>query len=596
MNLVMRGILPDNIVARNGDTLERDWPYFDENDPANTYDPLYVDAVVSNPPYSQKWDPANKENDARFSRFGIAPRGKADYAFLLHDLYHLKADGIMTIVLPHGVLFRGGEEEAIRRNLVEQNHIDAIVGLPANIFFGTGIPTIVMILKQKRETDDILIVDASKGFEKAGKKNVLRSRDIKKIVDVVLSRTDVPKYARVVSRDEIRANGYNLNIPRYVDSSEKPETWDIFSSMFGGIPENELVDYADYWNVFHDLKGKLFTPKNEQYWTPATNDITTTVCECAGAKAFDAVYQKAFDGFETYLEEELIGKMKSVDIAREEGVLSNAIFTRLKSVPLVDKYQVYQCFADAWKIISLDLEMIQVETFACVKQVDPNMIIKKVKNQKVEVQDGWVGHILPFDLVQREFFKERLDALTDTKARLEAIPEELSELFGELSEEDKSGKDFVKGEGEDETFDPAEVKKAVKAKDESPEVLEILRKAQTLLAEQTEKRRFVKAETAALEHDTKVKIESLSDDEAVELLKKKWIKPLVADIGQIPKAILTDFAQKMEMLSKKYETTFAETEAKIEATQAELAKQLKVLSGSDFDLQGVQELRNLLGC
>lgn len=135
MNLVMRGIEPSNIVTRNGDTLEEDWPYFDDNDPVNTYDPLYVDAVVSNPPYSQPWDPSSKENDPRYSRFGLAPKGKADYAFLLHDLFHIRPDGIMTIVLPHGVLFRGGEEGTIRKNLIENNHIDAIIGLPSNIFF-----------------------------------------------------------------------------------------------------------------------------------------------------------------------------------------------------------------------------------------------------------------------------------------------------------------------------------------------------------------------------------------------------------------------------------------------------------------------------
>ncbi|MCD7840093.1 MAG: type I restriction-modification system subunit M, partial [Erysipelotrichaceae bacterium] len=143
MNLIMRGIKPYNIVARNGDTLEDDWPFFDENDPINTYDPIYVDAVVSNPPYSQNWDPTNKEHDPRYSGYGVAPKGKADYAFLLHDLYHIKPDGIMTIVLPHGVLFRGGDEGKIRKNLIEHNNIDAIIGLPANIFYGTGIPTII---------------------------------------------------------------------------------------------------------------------------------------------------------------------------------------------------------------------------------------------------------------------------------------------------------------------------------------------------------------------------------------------------------------------------------------------------------------------
>lgn len=171
MNLVMRGILPDNIMTRNGDTLEEDWPYFDESDPAGTYEPLYVDAVVSNPPYSQRWEPSGKENDPRYARYGLAPKSKADYAFLLHDLFHLKPDGIMTIVLPHGVLFRGGEEGQIRKNLIEQNNIDAIIGLPANIFFGTGIPTIIMVLRQKRENTDVLIIDASKGFAKEGKNN-----------------------------------------------------------------------------------------------------------------------------------------------------------------------------------------------------------------------------------------------------------------------------------------------------------------------------------------------------------------------------------------------------------------------------------------
>lgn len=265
MNLVMRGILPDNIVTRNGDTLEDDWPYFDEDDPIHTYNPLYVDAVVSNPPYSQAWNPTDKESDPRYARFGLAPKGKADYAFLLHDLYHLKPDGIMTIVLPHGVLFRGGEEGAIRKNLIEMNHIDVIIGLPANIFFGTGIPTIIMVLKQKRDNTDVLIVDAFKGFAKVGKNNVLRACDIKKIVDTVIARESIPKYAERVERDTIRANDYNLNIPRYVDSSKKAESWDIFSSMFGGIPESELRELRPYWTAFPNLKEALFVSDNDSY-------------------------------------------------------------------------------------------------------------------------------------------------------------------------------------------------------------------------------------------------------------------------------------------------------------------------------------------
>ena len=273
MNLVMRGIKPDNIFTRCGDTLEQDWPMYD--DATQTYTPLYLDAVVSNPPYSQRWDPKHKDSDPRY-RYGIAPKGKADYAFLLHDLYHIKPNGIMTIVLPHGVLFRGdalggadgqGEGEGrIRRNLIENNNIEAIIGLPANIFFGTGIPTIIMVLRQKREESDVLFIDASKGFTKVGKTNKLMASDIKKIVDAVATRPQsIEKFARLVSKEEIRRNGYNLNIPRYIDSSDAPETWDIYATMFGGVPNHEIDLLAQYWNAFPQLRSVLFAADETPY-------------------------------------------------------------------------------------------------------------------------------------------------------------------------------------------------------------------------------------------------------------------------------------------------------------------------------------------
>ena len=310
MNLVMRGILPDNIVTRNADTLEEDWPLDNDN-------PLYVDAVVSNPPYSQAWNPSDKEMDPRYARFGLAPKGKADYAFLLHDLYHLKSDGLMAIVLPHGVLFRGGEEGTIRRNLIEQNHIDAIIGLPANIFFGTGIPTIIMVLKQKRPDTDVLFVDASKGFAKVGKNNVLRACDIKKIVDIVTSRSDMEKFSRVVSRDEIRRNEYNLNIPRYVDSSEKAENWDIYASMFGGIPESELAELHKYWAAFPGLKNALFTSQNEAFCRLNVPDLKAAVFAHPSVMAFTQNYQRAFGDFEAFLADELLTKRRE-EKRREE--------------------------------------------------------------------------------------------------------------------------------------------------------------------------------------------------------------------------------------------------------------------------------------
>ena len=339
MNLVMRGILPDNIVTRNGDTLEDDWPYFDENDPIGTYDPLYVDAVVSNPPYSQAWNPTDKESDPRYARFGLAPKGKADYAFLLHDLFHLKSDGIMTIVLPHGVLFRGGEEGEIRKNLIEQNHIDAIIGLPANIFFGTGIPTIIMVLKQKRSNTDVLIVDASKGFIKVGKNNKLRASDIKRIVDVVTKRESVQKFSKVVSRDEIRKNEYNLNIPRYVDSSEAAESWDIYASMFGGLPLSEIDELKEYWIAFPELRNALFENTSSAYCNLRVESIKKAIKEHSDVCSFENKYRDVFSGFDEYLYDELIEKMTALNISKAEATLSANIFERLKDIPLVDKYE-----------------------------------------------------------------------------------------------------------------------------------------------------------------------------------------------------------------------------------------------------------------
>ena len=437
MNLVMRGISPDNIVTRNGDTLENDWPYFEETNPVETYNPLYVDAVVSNPPYSQNWDPSNKETDPRYARFGLAPKSKADYAFLLHDLYHLKPDGIMTIVLPHGVLFRGGEEGEIRKNLIEGNHIDNIIGLPANIFFGTGIPTIIMVLKQKRENTDVLVIDASKGFIKEGKNNKLRASDIKKIVDAVTVRADIDKFSRKVSREEIRKNEYNLNIPRYVDSSEGAEKWDIYASMFGGIPMSEVAELGEYWNAFPGLKETLFTIGASPYAELAVSDIEQAINDHPAVKTFVSNFMDTFQDFDSFLKSELITKMTSLNLSKEEAVLSADIFTRLASIPLINRYEAYQLLDDEWQKISVDLEIIQTEGFSAVKKVDPNMVLKKKNGKEEEVQDGWIGHVIPFELVQQTLLSGEYEALKQKQARLAAISSEYEEILDSLSEEEK---------------------------------------------------------------------------------------------------------------------------------------------------------------
>ena len=220
MNLILHGVDNEDIRLRNGDTLNKDWP---------TDEPYTFDSVVMNPPYSAKWSADDTFlDDSRFNKYGkLAPKSKADFAFLLHGFYHLKDSGTMAIVLPHGVLFRGAAEGVIRQKLLEDGSIDTVIGMPANLFFGTTIPTTVIILKKNRTSRDVLFIDASKDFLKGKNQNKLTLENIDKVVETYKNREDIEKYAHVASFEEIKENDFNLNIPRYVDTFEEQEEIDI---------------------------------------------------------------------------------------------------------------------------------------------------------------------------------------------------------------------------------------------------------------------------------------------------------------------------------------------------------------------------------
>ena len=598
MNLVMRGILPSNICTRNGDTLEEDWPYFDEADPTRTYEPLYVDAVVSNPPYSQAWDPTDKDSDPRYKRYGLAPKTKADYAFLLHDLYHIKPDGIMTIVLPHGVLFRGGEEERIRKNLIENNNIDAIIGLPANIFFGTGIPTIIMVLKQRRPNTDVLIIDASKGFVKAGKNNKLRACDIKKIVDTVVARVDVPKYAKKVSRDEIRANGYNLNIPRYVDSSEKGESWDIYASIFGSIPKAEIDELQEYWEAFPSLKKEIFAESDTPFSAVKTEDVNAAISANTDVQAFASTYKAAFADFEDYLKGELIEKMADLPVSKEEAVITDNIFKRLAGIPLIDKYVAYQLLDDDWTKIETDLEIIQTEGFEATKKVDPRMVLKKEKGKDVEVQDGWVGHVVPFEVVQASILKEQADKVKAAESKVSEFDTEYSELVESFTDEDKEAYSSLFDE-DGEVIGAAiaktvkEVKRNTSKIEEDSAEWKIGQLGKVANALKAAKRE-AKTLSDKLVEDTKAAIENLTDEQVKEMLYLKWIKPLADGLAVLPDSIVSALTNKINTLTKKYSVTLLDVEAQIDETEKAFADMIDDLEGSEFDMKGLKELQKLL--
>lgn len=587
MNLVMRGIQPSNINTRCADSLDEDWPII--NTGSEIGQPLYVDAVVSNPPYSQQWDPKDRENDARFKDYGVAPKSKADYAFLLHELHHLKPDGILTIVLPHGVLFRGGEEEQIRTNLIEKNNIDAIIGLPANIFFGTGIPTLVMVLKQHRASDDVLIIDASKGFVKDGKQNKLRACDIKKIADTVRDRKNVPGFSRRVSREEIRQNGYNLNIPRYVDSSEAAEQYDIYATMFGGIPNAEIDALQKYWEAFPTLRSDLFKPElDKPYSALKVEDVKTAIEQNTDVKWFNTMFAEAFNGFDDLLHQKLIDNVKHVRELQAQDEIASDMFSRLCNIPLVDRYAVYQALADNWQAIISDIETIQEEGFDAVRVVETAYKLVKKGDEDVEVPDGLKGRIIPFSLVQNIKFQTELNTISALQSRVEAISGELDEVRDSFNEEELET--YCDSE-KDNAFDKKKITADAKPKaDVEAETKAKLKQIVSLWNEQATSNKQIKSDKLALEEKTIKAIENLTDEEAAVLLHHKWINPICEGIDNTLRSVLSALESEALALSKKYAVSYKQINDDMVAANEELAGLVEQLTGDEFAISGLKEL------
>ncbi len=646
MNLIMRGINPSNIEARNGDTLKEDWPYFDENDPAGTYDPLYVDAVVSNPPYSQEWDPTDQESDPRYADFGLAPKGTADYAFLLHDLYHVKPEGIMTIVLPHGVLYRGGTEADIRKALVEKNHIDAIIGLPEKVFFGTGISTIVMVLKRAKSRQDtsILFVDASRGFEKDGKNNKLRECDIRKIVDVVTQRKEVEDFSRLISRETIRENEYNLNISRYVDSSDKAEHYDIYATMFGGIPKSEIMSLSKYWEAFLKLMDDLFSFNELGYATlRSTNDLSDIVRNNNSVQCFCYNYEEAFEDYHEYLHKNLVQTMFDCNIQQKNDELTSDLFTRVAPFThLVDKYQAFQFFSNDWKQIQNDLEIIQTEGEDAFREIEVD--------DETGKEDG---RLLPFDIVQRELLSDLVYLVESYESRLAGITDRYTELL-EAFTPDELEKQFV---NEDHTkFVPGEVKKEIKRILDAvvTDDIELLR---TYPSTKKEKEQFIKdhpnlpwsevepdknggygktkidkmiaylqdkfefeadsyeakvkevynlqmeekkikdelgKKRNELYAETRAKIHNMDRGTAMRLMDVKWTTPLCESLSRMPEEVVHELVDCVHHLVNKYATTYQDIASRIQSAESRLYALLGELEANKADMLGLNQFRQTL--
>jgi type I restriction enzyme M protein len=420
------------------------------------------DFVVANPPFSTKsWsnglDPANDEY--RRFEFGIPPAKNGDYAFLSHAIRSLKSTGRGAIIMPHGVLFRGNVEAAIRRNILRQGFIEGIIGLPPNLFYGTGIPACIIVLDKANASHrrEVFLIDASRGFMKDGNKNRLRSQDMHKIVDVFVRKTEVPRYSRLVPFKEIEKNDFNLNIPRYVDSSEPEDLQDLGAHLSGGIPERDVAALSEYWNVFPTVEASLFADGDRPGYRRAAvkaEEVRDVVLNHPEFEQFSGEMRGTFDGWREAHAPALH------ELGQDEGnpkalvrKLSEDLLARFEGAKLVNHYDVYQHLMDYWA------DEMQDDVYAIVQDGwGVGRILRDArKGETAELagkvgkkQAKLVGEIIPAQLVIRRFYRDREEELTRLAAELDEATQTKTEFEEEHGAEegdlsDLEGNGIAKG-------------------------------------------------------------------------------------------------------------------------------------------------------
>lgn len=576
MNLLMRGVKPANMILRNGDTLQSDWPYGEINGEDN---PLFVDCVVANPPYSAKWNSERAEKDLRFKDYGIAPATKADYAFLLHSLYHLKQDGIMAIVLPHGVLFRGNEEEKIRTKLLQRRQIDTIIGLPAGIFTNTGIPTIVMILRKTVKHNNVLFIDASQGFRKEKNTNVLRERDIKKILDTYRSRQEIAGFSHLADISEIESNGYNLNIPRYVSPISQNDSHNINAHLQGGLPNKDIDYFADFWRAFPNLKEKLFSPLRAGFSQLNVKDdeIFETIEQDSDYSAFIAQMHQNIDKWQTELKTALLAQNEPITSGQILTVfdqLEQSLFSSFKLSAFTDPYEAYQLFVDEWQnTIAPDLEKLAEFGFDIAKNSEEDTAI------------------LPKEFIAKRFFADELAVINNLNAQIQQTEESLKEHQSEL----ENGL-----ENEEDLTAIANIFKAAKSNANKAKTMfaewltensvefsddELTEKMQHLADIQTHSKILktlkenLKAQQPQFEAQITAQYALLSLQEIQSLLEEKWLTKLVADLENIAHSYSRNVASQLKTLQQRYAETLSDIQAKREKAENDFWAMAKMLVG-----------------
>ncbi|MBS1903219.1 MAG: type I restriction-modification system subunit M [Bacteroidetes bacterium] len=551
----MNMILHNNdtaLIAKGQSTLSN--PQFEDNrGNLKTFD-----FVVANPPFSLKnwtqgFNPAEDIHE-RFTGFGIPPDKNGDYAFFLHIVRSLNQNGKGAVILPHGVLFRGNTEGEIRKNVIKRGLIKGIIGLPSNLFYGTGIPACIIVLDKEdaEKREGIFMIDASKGFVKDGNKNRLREQDIHKTVDVFNKQIEIPKYSRFVKNEEIAdpKNDYNLNIPRYIDSQEPEDIQDIEAHLLGDIPVSDIDALSNYWSAYPSLRKHLFGKSTRAGYVVSKiqkDKIKETIFTHPDFVAFTSEMDQLFAKWRktnTKYLKQLSKGCKPKEVIAE---IAEDLLQTYTDKPLLDRYDIYQYLLDYWK------ETMQDDCYLIAGdgwKAEPRRITERNK-KGAEVDKGWTCDLVPPSLIVEQHFANERDAMAKMEAAEDAIKAQLTELEEDNSGEDGWFADFEK-------VNKGSVSKRLKeiGKDRSSkEEIEILTLYLKLTTEQTALGIAIKEASEELSRQAFLQYRKLTADDIKTLVvDHKWMTAMESSIKSEMERVSQRLTNRIRELVERYET------------------------------------------
>jgi type I restriction enzyme M protein len=560
MNMILHGH-PTAEIWR-GNTLAA--PHFKNKDGGlRTFD-----FAVANPPFSAKaWssglDPAHDE----FGRFelGVPPSKNGDYAFLLHLIKSLKSKGKGAIILPHGVLFRGNREADIRRKLVSRGLIKGIIGLPANLFYGTGIPACIVVIDKEHAhaRTGIFMIDASKGFLKDGNKNRLRAQDIHRIVDVFNRQIELPRYSRMVPVAEIAnpANDCNLNISRYIDSSELEDLHDLDAHLNGGIPNRDIDALSDYWGVFPSVREALFKSNSRAGYSDAVIEaprVKQAILEHAEFKAFAARVTSAFEAWREAHEPRLKA-LKVNDLPKTLIYsLSEDILARFAGLPLLDRYDAYQRLMDYWDDVMQD-DVYLIAADGWLEAAKPRAVVEDKKRKIKETPDlilkrkKYKMDLVPPPLVAARWFAQDQAAIAELRARHETVARELEEFVEDHTGEEGLLTDAMNEKGKVPKSDAKDRLKAIEDEAESDEERDTLMRCLELIEAESEASEAVSEAQLALDEKVLARYGTATAAEIKTLvIGDKWLASLRAAMDGEAQRLIDTLARRVKDLQERF--------------------------------------------